>query len=366
MKFLVSRDALQKPLMAVTNVVEKRQTLPILANLLIEVKGSTLSLTGTDLEVEIRSTLPISNGENGIVTVPARKFSDICRALPDGADLTVSLDDDRIVIRSGKSRFALASLPAQDFPVVDADSNVHTFALPQFMLKKAIARTYFAMAQQDVRYYLNGMLFEISPKSLVLVATDGHRLALSETEHRININENQQVIMPRKGVVELLRLLDDNDEPVQIELGNSYIRIRSDAMCFTSKLIDGRFPDYQNVLPKNPDKVVVSDRNTLRQSLSRAAILSNEKYRGVRLAVSKGSLKIFAHNPDQEEAEEELSVDYSGQELEIGFNVSYLLDAIAAGDSELVQISLSDPNSCCLIQGVGVPDNKYVVMPMRL
>lgn len=366
MKFTVDRDSLLRPLQAVTSVVEKRQTLPVLSNLLLDVDGETVTLTGTDLEVEMRTRVPVTDSQQGSITLPARKFADICRALPDQATLSVALEDDRALIRSGRSRFVLSTLPANEFPAIDVEKDVLSFEMPQNQLKKAIDRTYFAMAQQDVRYYLNGMLFEIGPAALTLVATDGHRLALCDTPHEIDTEENQQLIVPRKGVVELLRLLEDSDEAVRVELGSNYIRITNSDMAFTSKLIDGRFPDYNNVLPKNADKIVTCDREALRQSLSRVAILSNEKYRGIRLELSMGSLHIFAHNPDQEEAEEELAVDYSGGELEVGFNVSYLLDAVTAGESEQIQIHLSDPNSCCLIQGVNEGDSKYVVMPMRL
>ncbi len=366
MKFTIERELLLKPLQAVTGVVEKRQTLPVLSNLLIEVEDGTVRFTGTDLEVEMRTSLPVNDSENGSVTIPARKFSDICRALPDNASVSVSLEDERAIIRSGKSRFVLSTLPSRDFPKIEADSEVTTFDIPENLLASAIDKTHFAMAQQDVRYYLNGMLLELSPNAMTLVATDGHRLALCETEQNIKINENQQVIVPRKGITELLRLLGDSDDPITIELGNNYLRINTGGMAFTSKLIDGRFPDYNNVLPKGTDKLVICDREPLRQSLSRVAILSNEKYRGIRFELSMGQLRVFAHNPEQEEAEEEVAVDYSGSDLEIGFNVSYLLDAVSAGESEQVQVHLSDANSCCLIQGVGEYDSKYVVMPMRL
>lgn len=366
MKFTVQREILLKPLQSVTGVVEKRQTLPILSNVLLEVSNQSLFMIGTDLEVEMKSHLSVTDAEDGAITLPARKFSDICRALPEGASITVSFEDNKAILKSGRSRFVLSTLPAAEFPSIDTDNDILSFNIAQKVLKKGIDRTHFAMAQQDVRYYLNGLLFEISPDLLTLVATDGHRLAHFETKQDINVSENHSVIVPRKGVVELMRLLDDNDESIKIDLGNNYIRITTESLGFTSKLIDGRFPDYNNVLPKNADKLVTSERTVLKQSLSRAAILSNEKYRGIRLEFSPSTLRLFAHNPEQEEAEEEIAVDYSGPELEIGFNASYLLDAISAGDSEHVRISLSDSNSCCLIQGVGDEDSKYVVMPMRL
>jgi DNA polymerase-3 subunit beta len=240
------------------------------------------------------------------------------------------------------------------------------FSISQATLKNAIERSYFAMAQQDVRYYLNGMLFEINANHLTLVATDGHRLAVFNTKGTIETEKNQQVIVPRKGVIELMKLLSDDDQAIEIQLGNNYIRFSTADTVFTSKLIDGRFPDYHNVVPKNTNKLAVCEREILRQALSRVSILSNEKYRGVRMTFSRGLLRILTQNPEQEEAEEEIAVDYKGEDLEIGFNVNYLVDAISAGSSSQIQLSLSDANSCCLIEGIDEQDCQYVVMPMRL
>lgn len=367
MKFIISRDALIKPLQMVGGIVERRQTLPILSNLMLKVADKTLSLTSTDLEVEMLTHTEVGSAEPGQTTLPARKFLDICRALPDTAEIDVSVDGERATVRSGKSRFVLSTLPAEEFPNIEASQQTTSFTLSQAVLKSAIDRTAFAMAQQDVRFYLNGMLVELEDTLMRLVATDGHRLALCETPLNEKINENQSIIIPRKAVVELSRLLTEDDGDAEVKLGGSFIQISTPEMSFTSKLIDGRFPEYQNVVPVGPDKSAIGERATLRQALGRVSILSNEKYRGVRLQFSNGSLRIFAHNPEQEEAEEEVAVDYTGgSDLEIGFNVTYLLDALGAGDSEQVKISLSDANSCCLIQGVGEKDCKYIVMPMRL
>lgn len=366
MKFTIDRELLMKPLQQVAGVVERRQTLPVLSNLLLTVKDNQLSMIGTDLEVEMQTHALLVDADEGEITIPARKFMDICRALPDQASIQLSLTDSRAVIRSGKSRFVLSTLPAAEFPNIESDNSRLAFSVSQSILRKGIERSYFAMAQQDVRYYLNGMLFEINADHLTLVATDGHRLAVFDAGESIETEENQQVIVPRKGVIELMKLLSDEDQPIEISLGNNFIRFSTAETTFTSKLIDGRFPDYHNVVPKKTNKTVTCDRETLRQALSRVSILSNEKYRGVRMTFSQDSLQILAHNPEQEEAEEELAIDYTGEDLEIGFNVNYLVDAISAGTSEQIRISLSDPNSCCLIEGIGEQDCQYVVMPMRL
>ena len=366
MKFTIDRDSLMKPLQQVAGVVERRQTLPVLSNILLTVKKDRLSMIGTDLEVEMQTHAPLVNAETGEITIPARKFLDICRALPDQADIQLSLTDSRAVIRSGKSRFVLSTLSASDFPNIEINNSILAFSVSQSILRNAIERSYFAMAQQDVRYYLNGMLFEINANHLTLVATDGHRLAVYDTGESIETDDNQQVIVPRKGVIELMKLLSDDDQPIEIRLGNNFIRFSTNDTTFTSKLIDGRFPDYHNVVPKNTNKLAVCEREILRQALSRVSILSNEKYRGVRMTFTQGLLRVLAHNPEQEEAEEELAIDYQGEDLEIGFNVNYLVDAVSAGASEQIRLSLTDPNSCCLIEGVGEQDCQYVVMPMRL
>ncbi len=366
MKFIIDRETLMKPLQMVNGVVERRQTLPILANVLLSVKGDKLSLTATDLEVQMNTHTGVKEGEEGDITLPARKLLDICRALPDEAEVRISTKDDKAMIRSGRSRFTLTTLPAGEFPSIETSEGNLSFSLPQALLKRAIERTYFAMAQQDVRYYLNGLLLELADKLVRLVATDGHRLALCEVEYPDKFNDNQQVIIPRKGILELVRLLAEEDTEARVTLGGNFIQISTPEMSFTSKLIDGRFPDYQNVVPVSTDKTVTCDRDPLRQALNRVSILSNEKYRGVRMEFSQGLLRVFAHNPEQEEAEEEVAVDYNGNSLEIGFNVNYLLDALAACGTEQVQLLLSDPNSCCLIQGAGDKQCKYVVMPMRL
>ncbi len=366
MKFTIDRESFLKPLQQVIGVVERRQTLPVLGNLLIHASSGQLRLTATDLEVEIQAGAAADIQEDGEITLPARKLLDICKALPDNASIQVTIKDQKAQIRSGKSRFTLSTLPAADFPLVDKISGDSRFTLSQGQLKEVIDRTQFSMAQQDVRYYLNGLMLEMGNGFLRAVATDGHRLALCDMPVEIQTENPRQVIVPRKGIQELQRLLEDSDTDVNVELGANHIRLVAGDVCFTSKLVDGRFPDYDRVVPRGSDKLVVADRELFRQALSRTSILSNEKYRGIRLNLENNNIKIQAHNPDQEEADEEFEVDYSGGELEIGFNVTYLLDVLAAVRSDNVEILLSDSNSSCLIKQPGTDQFRYVVMPMRL
>lgn len=367
MHFEISRDALLKPLQLVTGVVERRQTLPVLSNVLLVLDKGLLSLTGTDLEVELIGRVAIdSKSEDGDITVPARKLMDICKSLPDGTSLKFAIDDGKAVIRCGRSRFSLSTLPAADFPSVEEAAGTLEFSLPQRTLKAMLDSTSFAMAQQDVRYYLNGLLFEVSADYLRVVATDGHRLALHTEKVKIPASVKTQVIVPRKGILELSRLLADSDEAVQLVIGTNHLRARTDSVTFTSKLVDGKFPDYDRVLPKGGDKVLSAVRNDLRQALNRTAILSNEKFRGIRLLLANDELKILANNPEQEEAEEIINVEYKGPALEIGFNVSYLVDVLSVLTTETVQVILSDSNSSVLIQATEGSPSLYVVMPMRL
>lgn len=366
MKFSVYRETLLKPLQLVLGVVERRQTLPILSNVLMVLDGNKLSLTGTDLEVEIVGNVELEeSGESGEITVPARKLMDICRSLPEGCTIDLSEKDGRVVVKSGRSRFTLSTLPASDYPSVDEGPGRLEFSISQADLKKLIDATAFAMAQQDVRYYLNGMLWEADQNQLRAVATDGHRLAMSTRPLPIEIAEKVAVVIPRKGVMELSRLLGD-EEDVAVVIGNNHVRVSTDNFRFTSKLVDGSYPDYERVLPRGGTKEVVGNRDQMRQAFARAAILSNEKYRGVRLLLTDGQLKIVANNPEQEEAEEEVVVQYSGESLEIGFNVSYLLDVFNVLNGENTRFTLSDSNSSALVEDPENPEAVYVVMPMRL
>ncbi|NNF16430.1 MAG: DNA polymerase III subunit beta [Gammaproteobacteria bacterium] len=364
MKFSAPREVLLKPLQSVVGVVERRQTMPVLANFLLVVGKDSLSVTATDLEVELMAEASVDVQQEGDITVPGRKFLDICKALPDGANITVSQSGERVIVRSGKSRFTLSTLPASEFPVVEGIGGQQTVEIEQAELRRLLEKTQFAMANQDVRYYLNGLLLELGKKQVRAVATDGHRLAMCDVQLEHGGNTDKQVIVPRKGVLELYRMLGEG--PIRLVIGDNHVRAEFDGIRFTSKLIDGRFPEYQRVVPKKSDSLISADRVTLRQALQRTAILSNEKYRGIRLDVKKNNVIIQAHNPEQEEAEEELEVSYAGTELEIGFNVNYLLDALGAIDNDAVEIQVTDANSSCIIKD---PENRectYVVMPMRL
>jgi DNA polymerase III subunit beta len=367
MKFVVSREALLKPLQLVAGVVERRQTLPVLSNVLLVLNGDQLSLTGTDLEVEIVGRVQLEQaGESGEITVPARKLVDICRSLPDGSNIEFYQEEQRIIVKSGRSRFTLSTLAASDFPNVEDSPGNLQFSCAQQEIKRLIERTAFAMAQQDVRYYLNGMLWEVRQDQLRVVATDGHRMAMCTRAVAVNTAEIIQAILPRKGVLELSRLLDDSTAQVEITLSANHIRVTSAEYTFTSKLVDGKFPEYERVLPRGGNKVVIGSRLELKQAFGRTAILSNEKYRGVRLLLSDGVLTIVANNPEQEEAEEQVTVDYSGDSLEVGFNVSYLQDVANVINHENIKITLSDANSSALIEEPENSDSLYVVMPMRL
>lgn len=366
MKIVTDRENLLEPLQQIAGVVEKRQTLPILANILVNASGNGLQMTATDLEVELK-TQASANIEGELdFTVPARKLLDITKALPEGALINLEVEGDKVKLKSGRSRFTLGVLPAQDYPVIEPTPSSMVLSIKEGLFKRLIEKTQFAMAQQDVRYYLNGMLLEISKGDLRTVATDGHRLALSQSVGAVSKEHEIQVILPRKAVVELGRLLNDRDEEIKVELSNSYIKVLLKDAVFTSKLIDGRFPEYQRVMPSASDKEVEANKLSLRQSLARASILSNEKYRGIRFSLSTNLLQLQAHNPEQEEAEEELEISYEGEEIKIGFNVGYLIDAISAIDEDEVIIELKDSNSSALMFGKGNDESKYVIMPMRI
>lgn len=367
MRFSITREALLRPLALVAGVVERRQTLPVLSNVLIQVDQEQVALTGTDLEVELIGRTAASQVEvPGAVTVPARKLMDICKSLPDQAELQFSLEDGRAVLRSGRSRFTLSTLPVAEFPNIEDSAGDVELSLPRGTLKHLIDATSFAMAQQDVRYYLNGMLLELRSNLVRTVATDGHRLAVSSRPAEIQVEPARKLIVPRKGVLELVRLLDDSDEPVTLTLSASHVRAHTGDFTFTSKLVDGKFPDYERVVPRGGDKVFIADRAELRQVLSRTSILSNEKYRGVRLHLQEGNLQVMANNPEQEEAEENVAVEYGGDSLEIGFNVGYLTDVLNVIGEDRVQMTLADSNSSALMEEPGGGDALYVVMPMRL
>jgi DNA polymerase-3 subunit beta len=366
MKIKTNREDLLQPLQNLGGVVERRQTLPILANILVKASHNIMDMTATDLEVELKTQATAECEGEIEFTIPARKILDICKALPEQASISIDIEKDKAKITSGRSRFTLGILPAQDYPVIEATASTNIITLREKELKQLIDRTSFAMAQQDVRYYLNGMLLEINNKKIRTVATDGHRLALSEINQNNSEQEDLQVILPRKAVIELSRLLNDVDNDIKIELSNNYLKVLLQNSIFTTKLIDGRFPDYTRVMPSSTDKELIAEKALLKQSLSRASILSNEKYRGIRFNVINGILQLQAHNPEQEEAEEEVEINYQGEDIKIGFNVGYLLDAISAIPENNIIMELKDPNSSALIYGKDNRESQYVVMPMRI
>jgi DNA polymerase III subunit beta len=365
MKLSASRENLLAPLQNVMGVVERRQTMPVLANVLLSARNDRLSVTGTDLEVELVAASAVSVQQPGEITVPGRKLLDIVRTLPEKATVTLARDAEKIVLKAGRSRFTLSTLPASEFPVIDDINAGQVLRLTRAAGRRLIDKTHFSMAQQDVRYYLNGTLLETEGKKLRAVATDGHRLALAETELTEAVKGAQQVILPRKGVLELQRILVGEGD-LELTIGSNHIRAQIGDIRFTSKLIDGKFPEYGRVVPSKPSRIMAGARDALRQALQRTSILSNEKYRGVRLTFAPNLLTVQAHNPEQEEAEDQVEVSFEGEEVEIGFNVTYLLEALAAIDADTVEIGLTDANSSCLIRTPGDSSVKFVVMPMRL
>ncbi|AXT32717.1 DNA polymerase III subunit beta [Pseudoalteromonas tunicata] len=367
MQITIPRDQFLKPLIQVSGAIERKHTLPILSNVLLEIADGKLMMTGTDLEIELVACVTLSHFvEDSKLTLPAKKLLDICKSLPDGSEITLSAQDSQVLLTSGKSRFSLASLPALDFPNLEQWDGEVDFQITRNELRKLLESTHFSMANQDVRYYLNGMSFEVDNSEIKTVATDGHRLALSQKKLDYSLNTQRQLIIPRKGVQEIMRLMVSDDNLVTIQFGANHFRIIDQEFTFTSKLVDGRFPDYRRVLPRGGDKVVTANREWLRSAFSRVSILSNEKFRGVRLNFSAGELKITANNPEQEQAEEIVEVVYSGPDLEIGFNVSYVLDVLNTLKTEDVSFTLSDSNSSALVEGTGDDEAMYVVMPMRL
>ncbi|AKC68906.1 MULTISPECIES: DNA polymerase III subunit beta [Pandoraea] len=361
------RDNLLRPLQIVSGIVERRHTLPILANLLIRKHGQDISFLSTDLELQITTTADCGAGADDVATtVAARKLLDILRNMPD-AEVALSLSDKRLTVQAGKSRFQLQTLAAEDFPTVaEANDYAASFALPQRAFRQLLGMVHFAMAQQDIRYYLNGMLLVVEGEKIEAVATDGHRLAYCNTTIAGEKFARQEVIIPRKTILELQRLLEDIDDPVQIDVAPSQVKFRFANVELVSKLVEGKFPDFNRVIPKGYNKSFVISREELHRSLQRAAIVTSDKFKGVRFLVSENQLKISANNTENEEAQEEIEIDYTGESVDIGFNVTYLLDVLSNLKVEQVKVSLGDANSSALIT---LPDNdefKYVVMPMRI
>ncbi len=366
LKIKTTNDKLLAPLQQVTGIVERRHTLPILSNVLITGTGSQVEFLATDLEVQITARADLQANAEGAVTAGARKLYDILRSLPEDAEVTLEAKENRMAVRAGKSRFNLQTLPAADFPrMVEAKDASKTLTLPQKALKDALRLVQFAMAVQDIRYYLNGVLFSVENDTLRVVATDGHRLSFA-SQSLGSDHGSVEAILPRKTVLELIKLLADNDDPVSLAIGSNQARFSFSGIEIVSKIVEGKFPDYQKVIPTTHKNRVMLDRATLAQSLNRAAILSNEKIRGVRLVFTKDSLAIICTNNEQEEAEEGLAVEYDGDPLDIGFNISYLLDVLNHVDAPTVSVTMGDSNSSALVQLPGREDFKYVVMPMRI
>jgi DNA polymerase III subunit beta len=353
-------------LQAVANVVERRQTLPILSNVLLTAENGRLHLLGTDMEVEVSVNCEAAIVKEGATTVPARKLLDICRSLPAEASVQIETGAAKVKIQSGRSRFLLATLPPSEFPSVGTLDTMSEFPIAIEELRDLIGNTQFAMAHQDVRYYLNGLLLELSATAVRAVATDGHRLALCDRELATGVETPKQIIVPRKGVTELVRMLGHLDGEVTVGVGQNHLKVAARDQSVTTKLIDGKFPDYERVIPKEGEKLVTADREALKAAFGRTSILSNEKFRGVRISLTKGLLKAAAHNPEQEEAEEDIEVDYTSDDLEIGFNVSYLLDVLGVLKSQNVRLELSDANSSCVLYAPEDGRARYVIMPMRL
>ena len=366
MKIKITRELLLPVLQAANNVVERRQSLPILSNVLIVAGDTGIQITATDMEVELVSLIENPVAEKGSVALPARKLFDICRALPAESEMTIEAAGTKAKITSGRSRFSLAAMNADEFPSIGSFETTVNLELPTETLSDLLESTSFAMAHQDVRYYLNGLLLEIDNSRIRAVATDGHRLAMTDKTVEIPLDAPRQCIVPRKGVLEIVRLLNPSNSSAKIAVGENHFRVTSGNQSLTTKLVDGRFPDYERVIPRETDNRVVASREALRAGLSRASILSNEKFRGIRLILKKNLLTAVAHNPEQEEAEEEIEVEYSGTAVEVGFNVSYLLDVLGVMRSDTVRLDLIDAQSSCLMQAPEDGSSRYVVMPMRL
>jgi DNA polymerase-3 subunit beta len=363
-----TREVLLKPLQAVSGIIERRHTLPILSNVLMTRDGGRLAFVATDIEIEITARADSDTpGEDKSITVGARKLLDILRALPEGSEVVLTVADRRLQVKSGKSRFNLQTLPPEDFPRLAAPEGERVrFTLPQQLLKALVSSVQYAMAQQDIRYYLNGLLMLIEGGELRVVATDGHRLAYASRTVATEGVGRQEVILPRKTILELARLLAETDDPVEIELSGNQAKFSFGTVVLVSKLVDGKFPDYTRVIPAAHPKRVMAGRSALQSALQRAAILTSDKFRGVRWVLGDGSLRISCSNTEQEEAQEEIDVEYRGEALDIGFNVGYLLDVLNNLSCDQVEIALGDAASSALITVPGRADFKYVVMPMRI
>jgi DNA polymerase-3 subunit beta len=362
-----SRDDLLMPLQMVSGIVERRHTLPILSNVLIERSGEAVMLIATDLEIQVSTRAQIgASSAASTITTSARKLQDILRALPNDAHVALESSANRLQLRSGRSRFTLQTLPAEDFPrLIAGASAVSEFELPQSVLRDLFLLVHYAMAQQDIRYYLNGLLLSVDAGELRVVATDGHRLAFAKAELAAEV-PRQEVVLPRKAVIELSKLLRDEEAPIRMALLGNQVRFVFGAVELVTKVVDGKFPDYGRVIPTSHRNIITVERQGLLEALQRAAILSNDKFRGVRWVLTQDSLRVSCSNNEQEEAQEELEISYSGEALDIGFNVNYLLDVLNALSAESVTCAFGDASSSVLITEPGRDNFKYVIMPMRI
>ena len=366
MNIKIDREILLKPLGNVSGIVEKRHALPILSNLLLEGHQGKLKFTATDLEMQISTHIKTELADDFQITVSAKKLFDITRALPENSNIDIQIEENKVIVKAKKSRFNLQTLPPQDYPVMKKDENDSIeLKLSQKEFKALLKQVDFAMAQQDIRYYLNGLLIEVKDKNINIVGTDGHRLSFTSLELKTPINP-AQVIVPRKTIVELVKLLGDTDDPVEISFSNNQVNFKFNDIDLITKVIDGKFPDYDRVIPQGHDNVFNIDRSLLLDSMLRASILSNDKYRGIRMVVEEGNLKLVSNNSEQEQAEEELEIDYKGEKIDVGFNVTYLIDVLTNIQSDKLTFAFNDSSSSCLVT---IPNNekyKYVVMPMRI
>ncbi len=367
MKFIISRDQILAPLQQIVGVIEKRQTLLILSNVLLQVDDGQLVMTGSDTEIQIVSRLNLeSMAEPGMITVPARKFLDICRLLPPTAEIKFELIEDKVKLSSGRGRFSLSTLPADNYPEFNESEFDYQFLLNAGKLKKGLDKTLFCMANQDVRYYLNGLMLNVSNSRLKLVASDGHRLSIFEDDIGLATGYEARIILPRKAVQEISRLLDDNDAELNIQFSSNQIKIYYKDVVFSSKLIDAKFPDFSKVFNQPFMAPLFIEKQLLREALTRVAVLSNEKYKGVTFDISADLLKLSTHNPEHDEAEEELAIEHQGQPLSIAFNSQYMLEAVSNLDSELAMMTIASNASSCFIEEPEQPLFKFIVMPMRM
>jgi DNA polymerase III subunit beta len=366
MKFIINREALLIPLQQIVGVIEKRQTMPVLANVLMVVNDNLLTLTGTDLEIQIVAKVPVTDSNPGTITVPARKLLDLCRLLPNSADILLEQHDDKVKLLANKSRFSLSCLPAEHYPTFSETELDKKFTINAGKFKKALEKTVFCMANQDVRYYLNGLLLNISNNRIKLVASDGHRLSIFEDRMAEQTGYESRLILPRKGVLELYRLLDNLDAELTVMYSNNNIKIAIDNLIFTAKLVDAKYPDFSKVFQQSFYEPISLPKQTLKETLARVAVLSNEKFKGVTFDIAPGNMKISTHNPEHDEAEEELSIDYKGELITIAFNAQYLLDAVSNIDADTAVLTIASNASSCFIDEPSQSEYKFIVMPMRL